>query len=233
MAENYTNILKSFSVPDNEVRKYPRGRYLLSFDFWNGSESFYYSTDNGVTWYEITDTFRYRSFLVDADLSLWICDSTMDDGSVSVTMEELAPSALPFPDVPIVAGTWTPIITGSTTNPVLSYTTQTGSYQLIGNLCFYTFQIILDTVTSAGSGTLRVSLPFTSADSTDWYGITMFSGVDFSNTDYVYSFKTANGVSYGTFRAYVDNGSYADMQLGGTLLASNDRLIATGFYRIV
>jgi hypothetical protein len=57
-------------------------------------------------------------------------------------------------------GTWSPAITGSSSNPTLTYASQVGTYTKIGNLV--NFSLLLVTATySGGSGDLRISLPFT------------------------------------------------------------------------
>jgi hypothetical protein len=60
--------------------------------------------------------------------------------------------------VPYEESTYNPVITGSTTNPTVTYTTQYGLYTRIGNLV--TVNIYLDILTIAGgSGNCLISLP--------------------------------------------------------------------------
>jgi hypothetical protein len=59
-------------------------------------------------------------------------------------------------------GTWTPTLTGASSNPTVSYTTQNGRYTKIGNTVTLYFQCFTSSV-SGGTGRLRISgLPFTS-----------------------------------------------------------------------
>lgn len=61
------------------------------------------------------------------------------------------------------SGTWTPSVTGSSSNPTITYTTQTGSYKRLDDLTFCEFTIVINT-TSGGSGEFRMPLPFTAAN---------------------------------------------------------------------
>jgi len=58
-------------------------------------------------------------------------------------------------------GTWTPVVTGSSTNPTITYNFQTGTYTKIGNLV--TASIQLGMTRTGGTGNWQVSLPFTAA----------------------------------------------------------------------
>jgi hypothetical protein len=59
-------------------------------------------------------------------------------------------------------GTWTPTITGSTTNPAINYTNQYGTYVKIGRLVYVTYYLNVSAVTAQGSGFARLSsFPFT------------------------------------------------------------------------
>ena len=64
-------------------------------------------------------------------------------------------------------GTWTPSLTGSGSNPSLSYTNrgQGGGYIKVGQMCTAWWYSEVDTVSTDGSGTLHMSgLPYASAD---------------------------------------------------------------------
>ena len=58
-------------------------------------------------------------------------------------------------------GTFTPVLTGTTTDPTQDYASQNGKYVKIGDLCYAS--IVIKMASSgivAGSGTLRCNLPF-------------------------------------------------------------------------
>jgi hypothetical protein len=68
-------------------------------------------------------------------------------------------------------GTWTPSFTGSSSNPTVTYTEQSGIYTKIGRQVTI-FGTLRWSAYSGGTGTLRVSgLPFASAliNGVDWY----------------------------------------------------------------
>lgn len=60
------------------------------------------------------------------------------------------------------ASTWTPAITGSASNPTITYTSQSGTYVRIGNLVIYVFNVGITSI-SGGSGDIRISLPLSVA----------------------------------------------------------------------
>jgi len=65
-------------------------------------------------------------------------------------------------------GTWTPTITSDATSPTLSYLQQTGRYIKIGRLVKLSWYIQVNTVTSQGTGNLRVGgIPSFSADTNE------------------------------------------------------------------
>ena len=82
-------------------------------------------------------------------------------------------------------GTWTPSFTGSTTNPTVSYSTQTGKYTKIGRLVTVSFVLIASGTPSGGSGDLQISgLPFavstTSSQAHGFIGIMNNIGINMS-----------------------------------------------------
>lgn len=58
-------------------------------------------------------------------------------------------------------GSWTPVVTGSTSAGTGTYTIQRATYTKIGNIVAFTIHIVWSAHT--GTGTIRVSLPFTAA----------------------------------------------------------------------
>jgi len=60
-------------------------------------------------------------------------------------------------------GTFTPVWTGSTTNPTVTYSTQTGQYTKIGNVVYFNLSLVT-TAASGGSGNLVITgLPYSAA----------------------------------------------------------------------
>jgi len=77
-------------------------------------------------------------------------------------------------------GTFTPSFIADTTNPTVTYTTQSGKYTRIGNMVNFTIGLVVNTV-SGGSGTLRVAgLPFVNGSGLPWS----------ANRTFVYSWAT-------------------------------------------
>ena len=61
-----------------------------------------------------------------------------------------------------VEGTWSPTISTSGTAPTgVVYNVQVGRYTQIGNKVFYSANISFTSITTVGTGTLRLSLPLT------------------------------------------------------------------------
>jgi hypothetical protein len=69
-------------------------------------------------------------------------------------------------------GTWTPTISGSITNPTVTYPTRFGYYTKVGRVVTIQCAIQPGTTSVAGSGDLRFTgLPFASANLSDVYGV--------------------------------------------------------------
>jgi hypothetical protein len=79
-----------------------------------------------------------------------------------------------------VQGTFSPTLDGSVSSPTVSYTTQVGTYQKIGQLIIATVHMVINT-TSGGSGNVRIAtMPFTSRNVTNevWMAPVLIDGVD-------------------------------------------------------
>lgn len=73
-------------------------------------------------------------------------------------------------------GSWTPSLAGSSGNPTVTYTTQTGRYTRHGQIVTCWGRITLNTVTATGLGALQITgLPFTSLDSANVLGMLSIS----------------------------------------------------------
>lgn len=68
-------------------------------------------------------------------------------------------------------GTWTPVIRGSTTAGLFTYTSQQGIYTKIGRLVTVHVNLVVNTVTTAAVGNLEISgLPFNAGSGVNFYG---------------------------------------------------------------
>lgn len=109
--------------------------------------------------------------------------------------------------------TWTPTITGSSSNPVVGYTTQLGSYQQMGSVVCVKGTVVLSSV-SGGSGDIRISLPFTSSnDSCDSSGPMNVASTAFpASATWITGYNTAN-TNYITLRGCKSAASAAVMSV--------------------
>jgi hypothetical protein len=68
--------------------------------------------------------------------------------------------------------TYTPIWTGSVTNPVINSGTLVGEYVVRGNMCLVNIRMVAGADTTFGSGNWAFSLPFTAYNgSHDYFGV--------------------------------------------------------------
>jgi hypothetical protein len=57
-------------------------------------------------------------------------------------------------------GAWTPVITADTTNPTVTYTTQSGTYTKVGRLVYVSCNIVINTVAGGSGNVIITGLPF-------------------------------------------------------------------------
>ncbi len=154
-----------------------------------------------------------------------------DDGSRLSKLETQEFSAATAISALVSNGTWTPTVTGSVSNPTITYTNQFGRYTvLFGLLVFYSLRVDVNTF-SGGSGDLRVSLPFTcsNVNSADLVrGAANFNGVDVGAGSYGLHFRPTTGQSYGSWQYSVDNATSVLTAIAD--VAAGDALIASGWY---
>lgn len=126
-------------------------------------------------------------------------------------------------------GTWTPAITGSGSNPTVTYTTQSGKYTQTGNVVFFYLIVTINTI-SGGSGDIRISLPSTAVNTPGIQpqGMVRVSGVDLTGTPAGITFSISAGASFGRIRTLADNAADTIEQISA--LAAGDTITVTGFY---
>ena len=67
-------------------------------------------------------------------------------------------------------GTWTPTITGTGTNPTVTYgSPRTGVYTKIGRVVYFNIGMEISSI-SGGTGDIKISLPFSVAAGNEYYG---------------------------------------------------------------
>lgn len=125
--------------------------------------------------------------------------------------------------------TWTPTITGSSSNPTIAYTTQLGYYTRIGNIVFFEADIAINTY-SGGSGNARISLPFTAASGRRPLAEAFAAGVNFGTSATELLFFVSAGVAYGELRGLINNGSPTTVTTGD--LAAGDVIRISGWMAV-
>lgn len=122
-------------------------------------------------------------------------------------------------------GTWTPVFTGSGSNPTVAYYLQIGQYTRIGNLVFY-YWFIQNTTISGGSGDLRISLPI--AVGSPGFGSVYVNNVDLSGTTASLFSQPTTGTSYSILNQVQDDAALITLPVSA--LANTDSIAASGFY---
>lgn len=128
--------------------------------------------------------------------------------------------------------TFTPTIKGSSADPTVGYTTQTGLYTRVGNLCYFNITIDISSY-SGGSGNFYITgLPFTSKNSTSLrQPVTVWlSGVNIDNSAVqVACYVDANTTNV-RFQEIFDNAAVQHMSTGD--FAAGDLINVSGVYMV-
>jgi hypothetical protein len=124
-------------------------------------------------------------------------------------------------------GTWTPAYIGTTTNPTVSYTSQTGRYTKVGRIVSVT-GFIQATPSLGGVGSLQISgLPYTSANVTEYPGSVGYSS-QFTATGAPISIAVGQNATvmnlYKTASADARSGTYASVS------AATDINLSGGYF---
>ena len=128
------------------------------------------------------------------------------------------------------SGTFTPTFTGSGSDPTVSYNTQHGYYQRIGDYCYFSLQMGTGSK-SGGSGDLRISgLPYTSS-STSFHGGAVGLNYTWNINLNPMAWYVPTGQSYMNLTRNNNNGTpvaTSNMATG----SGGNRIWITGFYKI-
>ena len=131
----------------------------------------------------------------------------------------------------VASGSFTPTLKGSSSNPTLTYTTQTGEYTRVGNVVFLTVLITTNSISVAGTGSAYIDVSGiginSNASSTKRY---MFAhrGVTYSHpasVTYVQGEMTAASTIY-----LSGAGSGASGDIDVSAIGNGDSIFLTGFY---
>jgi len=171
--------------------------YVGANNYYDGSNSRYIATDFATRYYQLNGIHGWEAapsgtagnvitftqvLAVEKAKSLALEGATSVSGTgISFPATQSASSDANTLD-DYEEGTWTPTLQGSTTNPTVTYATQTGSYTKVGNMVTV-FVRLQTSAVSGGSGTALIGgLPF-AVNSTGYRNggaIGYFSGVTLS-----------------------------------------------------
>lgn len=126
--------------------------------------------------------------------------------------------------------TWSPTITGSSTDPgTLNFTTQAGSYVRIDDTVFFHFTLVIGTITG-GSGNARFSLPLTAVNNAGLRPISsvLTSGVAWPAGAQQVVFRPTANAAYGNLTGVQGNAAVTTVTIAD--LAAGDTISVSGFY---
>jgi hypothetical protein len=128
----------------------------------------------------------------------------------------------------LLSGTYTPAITGSAGNPTISGGSYGGHYLRIGNWVLLHLDVGIGTITAAGSGDVRISLPIAAAN----YNLlqAFWHNVDMPGTPVNVMAITIQGQNYLQIAVSQDNAASLNLQHSG--LSSTDAINVTGIYQV-
>lgn len=211
------------------------GLHFQADDVTNGSEDGRFEvlglTDNvSTSWLSVggTITPALWNFTGAGDL-LPGTDSVSDIGSAS-----LAPANI-FTDSITIAGqqfdqtgTWSPTITGSTTNPTVTYFVQEGRWSKVGSRVHINIAIVINTY-SGGSGDVRISLPFAVNSSVTAVAMNAITGgINWGTSKTQVTGQAAGGDSFMVLIGLQSNGSAVNIPVGN--VAAGDSIVVTATY---
>jgi hypothetical protein len=159
-----------------------------------------------------------------AEKQLWYVIS--DDCTVQI--EEVGQSANPFSSLPYEVGTWTPSIGGSSADGIHTYSTQLGTYCVIGDLVYINSRLVISGITTAlGGYTEIIGLPFTALGNNDIIPVN-YSNYNHTLINVTLKTCTSNRLR---FQAYSDNSGYQSQSHTNAPMSGNEVFIFSGMYR--
>jgi hypothetical protein len=127
--------------------------------------------------------------------------------------------------LPVLRGEWKPIIVSANANHTSTYTSNRGQWERHGDVLFYQIQIVIDTISAAGTGAIRIDVPFFFDGVST--GVLSLSGLDLTVNAVQATFEVVNDNGYGTIRQTFDDAT--GVFLGVTSLATGDFIRISGF----
>lgn len=130
----------------------------------------------------------------------------------------------------VSSGTWTPVLYGATTAGSNTYSAQNGTYQVVGNLVYFSFTMVL-TATSGMVGSALISgLPFPVNSSVNALSFsTFFANIVLTASSVsLWSYCTGGSSFFYLFEVNVTGGAN---QLPSTAIANNSQIYVSGWYQ--
>lgn len=128
---------------------------------------------------------------------------------------------------------WTPVLQGSTTNPVLNNGTVKGVYLRLGQICLFSIEWISGSTTTYGSGAYSFTIPFRCYPNTKWPVAGLLKNGTFKwpmngwvLDDVLYNFAPASGRTEGISTSSITQTGWK------TAWASGDSMNFSGMYLI-
>lgn len=130
----------------------------------------------------------------------------------------------------VAASPWTPVLAGTGTAGVFTYTLQVGRYCRIGPLVFLQFTIRIGSVDTPPTGTMTVSIPVASANVTNNNAAVT---VEFSSIDLTAGYTTIVGIitpNTSIMTPYQLGDNVSNSALPAAAIVAGSQLIAAGMY---
>lgn len=128
-------------------------------------------------------------------------------------------------------GTWTPAISGSTTNPTVGYTLQTGYYMRVGTYVIVVGNMITSSF-SGGSGNVNITgLPYTPASSEQSYGACTLNGITYPGSGNTQASCRINTTTYTSLEIVVSGDGTTGSLIGTGDMGGGDHIYVFIAYR--
>jgi len=132
-------------------------------------------------------------------------------------------------------GTWTPAYDTTNSDATVAYQNQRGRYVKIGNFVSITWYLEFGTVTSAGTGSVKVTgVPFQAETDNDSRGVDTFYNIDWDSATYNHpvSFLPSAATSALQFLLTRDSGAWAVASTTNMTVSTNDIISGSMTFRV-
>jgi len=132
-------------------------------------------------------------------------------------------------------GTWTPAYDTTNSDATVAYQNQRGRYVKIGNFVSITWYLEFGTVTSAGTGSVKVTgVPFQAETNNDSRGVDTFYNIDWDSATYNHpvSYLPSAATSALQFLMTRDSGAWAVASTTNMTVSTNDIISGSMTFRV-